>query len=150
MQSLYSQTLELDLACHMRWYHFTVRCYLPHQPLKGQLPDQQFCGFLVPPDLFQGNCPWSKSICLFDSTFWSLHPTFLCCFLGCCCLPCRFLGLLYGSVSLSWIQSWLGTSSRSLVVLGVAFPSLDLGVLPVEGPFGFKGVMIPISLSCLS
>ena len=53
LQRHYHPTLESDV------YFAEVLSKLSHQSLEWQLPDEQFSGLLVPPNLSQGHCAWS-------------------------------------------------------------------------------------------
>jgi hypothetical protein len=41
---------------------------LTHQPLEGQLADQQLSALLVPPDLTQRHCAWPVAVGLLDAS----------------------------------------------------------------------------------
>ena len=64
-------------------YYLAVTCNFPNQSLKGQLPNQKFHGFLVLPDLLQGNSSRPISVVLLHSAFWSFLAILLC-QPGCC------------------------------------------------------------------
>ena len=53
LQRHYRPTLKSDV------YLAEVLSKFSHQSLEWQLPDEQFSGLLVPPNLSQGHCAWS-------------------------------------------------------------------------------------------
>ena len=44
-------------------------CYLTHQSLERQLPDEKFCRLLELADLAEGDGAWSEAVRLFDAAF---------------------------------------------------------------------------------
>merc|ERR1712168_144037 len=71
------QTNQVSLTCFLKSSNcctleskicLEVLSNLPNQSLEGELPDQQFCGLLVPPDLSQSHSTWPVPM-------WLLHTT---------------------------------------------------------------------------
>ena len=47
--------------------HLEVLCDLTHQPLEGELPDQELCGFLVTTDLAKSNGTGTETMRFLDT-----------------------------------------------------------------------------------
>jgi hypothetical protein len=48
----------------------------PDEPLEGELPDEEFGGLLVPPDLTESDGPRAETVRLFDTTGGLSGPEF--------------------------------------------------------------------------
>ena len=68
LKEAYQVCLQCPLQCHYRStlksdiYLAEVLSKFSHQSLEWQLPDEQFSGLLVPPNLSQGHCAWSVPV----------------------------------------------------------------------------------------
>ena len=128
-----------NLAAQRRTNHIRITCNFPYQSLKGQLPNQKLCGFLVSSDLLQSNSPWSKSMRFLHPSFRSLHTAFLCCF-GCllplvlhALLPFSLLGFSLAPLELPSGILFFVLDSRLVYFLLRWFSSGPGGIIPKFG-----------------